>query len=131
MEHCKFCDERVLETKGFSHEEIHAAQAYCKLAGDEAGHFNLEKFREAYRGFFNTNGEFCREFVDQIHTEPDWIARCIDWDYAWDYAFQFDFSEFDGHYFWSGYEVIDPEPEPEVCLPLSFFHFHFHLFALF
>ena len=72
----------MLEAKGFDHEEIQAAQAYCKLAGDGAGHFNLEKFREAYRGFFNTNGEFCRELAegcDQIPTEPDWLAHCIDW----------------------------------------------------
>ena len=127
-DHCKYCAEQVLEANGFDYNEIQAAQAYCKNACDEEGHFNLEKFREAYRGYFDSDGEFCREIgeLDQIPSEPAWLAHCIDWGKAWDYAFQYDFSEFDGHYFWSGWEVIDPESESdEVCSLSRFFHFDF------
>lgn len=114
-DHCRFCSDVVLEADGFDFHEIQAAQAYCMNAGDEVGSFNLEKFREAYRGHFDTHGEFCREYADScdLFSEmsdcvAEWVEKCIDWERAWDYAFQYDFSEFDGHYFWSGFEVIDP-----------------------
>ena len=106
------------KANGFEYDEIEAAQSYCLNAEDEVGHFDLEKFREAYQGHFNTHGDFCREYADGcdlVSCEPEWVAKCIDWEYAWDYAFQYDFSEFDGHYFWSGCEVIDPKCECESC----------------
>jgi len=121
-DHCHFCSRVVLEADGFDFREIQAAQAYCMNAGDEVGSFDLEKFREAYIGHYNTHGVFCREEVDDRSMFSElsddiayWVEKCIDWERVWEYAFQCDFSEFDGHYFWRGYEVIDPVCECDSC----------------
>lgn len=121
-DHCHYCSEVVLVASGFNCSEIEAAQAYCLNSGDEVGHFDLEHFREAYRGHFNTHGEFCREQADRSDIFSElrdrvayWVEKCIDWERVWDCAFRYDFSEFDGHYFWGGSEDIDHECECESC----------------
>lgn len=65
----------------------------------------VESIEDAYRGKYDSDEDFAREYADEIGDIKDgvqWPYTCIDWEQA-ARELMYDFMEQDGYYFYSNY----------------------------
>jgi len=90
FEYCEATDD-------MDDNEREAYAAYCKAASDT----DVERFREAYAGQFDSDEDFAENMADQlglIDESAAWPNNCIDWERA-ARELMYDYFEQDGHYF--------------------------------
>lgn len=85
------------EVAQLDEDERDAFTAYCKGASDT----DIERFREAYSGRFDSDEAFAEDMADQlglINESATWPYTCIDWEHA-ARELMYDYFEQDGYYF--------------------------------
>lgn len=76
--------------------------AFLAAFGENA---DPEQFKEAYRGQWDSVEEFAEDFAVECGlADPDNpMYSFIDWSQYWNGCLRFDFTEQDGHFFWSNF----------------------------
>ena len=92
---CKFCSDKAMNDLNIDLCDHRAFRVYCGYFHQHEEQPSKDEFEEAYRGEFNTTGEFCEHLFsgcdDSYNDLNEVLQKFIDWEKVWDYSVQYDY----------------------------------------
>ena len=95
----EFYDDYIIYAEKLGSDGYAILDAFISLMG---GFNDIDKAEEVYRGEYRSDAAFAEDYYEEIGFDiPSELV--IDWDATWNSSLRYDFSESNGHYFYTSF----------------------------
>ena len=95
----EFYDDYIIYAEKLGRDGYEILDAFVSLMG---GFHDINKAEEMYRGEYRSDAAFAEDYYEQIGVDiPNDLV--VDWDATWNSSLRYDFSESNGHYFFTSF----------------------------